>query len=78
MIRKVAVVTGASHGISGERLFNLDTWGNQPGKLEMMASRVPAGRMGRPEEIAEAIVFRATTEGSYIHDHDPVVDGYYY
>jgi NAD(P)-dependent dehydrogenase (short-subunit alcohol dehydrogenase family) len=57
--------------------FNLDTWGKQPGKLEMMTSRVPAGRMGRPEEIAEAIVFLATTEGGYIHGHDLVVDGGY-
>ena len=57
--------------------YNLDTWGKQPGKLDMMASRVPAGRMGRPEEIAEAIVFLATTEGSYIHGHGLVVDGGY-
>jgi NAD(P)-dependent dehydrogenase (short-subunit alcohol dehydrogenase family) len=57
--------------------FNLDTWGKQPGKLETMTSRVPAGRMGRPEEIAEAIVFLATTEGGYIHGHDLVVDGGY-
>jgi NAD(P)-dependent dehydrogenase (short-subunit alcohol dehydrogenase family) len=57
--------------------FNLDTWGKQPGKLEAMAARVPAGRMGRPQEVAEAIVFLATTEGSYIHGHDLVVDGGY-
>ena len=57
--------------------YNLNTWGKQPGKLDMMAARVPAGRMGRPEEIAEAIVFLATTEGSYIHGHDLVVDGGY-
>ena len=57
--------------------YNLDTWGKQPGKLEMMASRVPAGRMGRPEEIAEVIAFLATTDGSYIHGHDLVVDGGY-
>jgi NAD(P)-dependent dehydrogenase (short-subunit alcohol dehydrogenase family) len=52
--------------------YNLDTWGRQPGKLETMTSRV-----GRPEEIAEAIVFLATTEGSFIHGHDLVVDGGY-
>jgi NAD(P)-dependent dehydrogenase (short-subunit alcohol dehydrogenase family) len=57
--------------------YNLDTWGREPGKLDMMASRVPAGRMGRPEEIAEAIAFLATTEGSFIHGHDLVVDGGY-
>ncbi len=57
--------------------FNLDTWGKQPGKLEAMAGRVPAGRMGRPEEVAEAIAFLASTAGSYIHGHDLVVDGGY-
>ncbi|MBX9749207.1 MAG: SDR family oxidoreductase [Roseococcus sp.] len=57
--------------------FNLDTWGRQQGKLESMVTRVPAGRMGRPEEIAEAIVFLATTEGGFIHGHDLVVDGGY-
>ena len=57
--------------------YNLDTWGRQPGKLEMMTARVPAGRMGLPEEVAEAIVFLATTRGSYIHGHDLVVDGGY-
>lgn len=57
--------------------FNIDTWGSMPGKLETMVSRVPAGRMGRPQEIAEAITFLATTTGSYIHGHDLVVDGGY-
>lgn len=57
--------------------YNRDTWGRIPGKMEMMAARVPAGRMGRPEEVAEAVVFLATTEGSFIHGHDLVVDGGY-
>lgn len=57
--------------------YNLDTWGRQPGKLETMTSRVPAGRMGRAEEIAEAIAFLATSKGSYIHGHDLVIDGGY-
>ncbi len=57
--------------------FNIDTYGSQPGKMESMISRVPAGRMGRPREIAEAIVFLATAEGSFIQGHDLVVDGGY-
>jgi short-subunit dehydrogenase len=57
--------------------FNIDTWGKVPGKMEAMAARVPAGRMGRPEEVAEAVAFLATTAGSYIHGHDLVVDGGY-
>jgi NAD(P)-dependent dehydrogenase (short-subunit alcohol dehydrogenase family) len=57
--------------------FNIDTWGQIPGKLEAMTARVPAGRMGRPEEIAEAVAFLATTQGSFIQGHDLVVDGGY-
>ena len=57
--------------------FNLDTWGRQPGKLETMIGRVPAGRMGEAREIAEAILFLATAEGSFIQGHDLVVDGGY-
>ncbi len=57
--------------------FNLDSYGRVPGKMETMISRVPAGRMGRPREVAEAIVFLATAEGGFIHGHDLVVDGGY-
>lgn len=57
--------------------FNLDSYGRQPGKLEAMVSRVPAGRMGRPREVAEAIAFLAAAEGGFIHGHDLVVDGGY-
>lgn len=57
--------------------FNIDTWGKIPGKMDMMAARVPAGRMGKPEEVAEAVAFLATAEGSFIQGHDLVVDGGY-
>lgn len=57
--------------------YNIDSYGAVPGKMEMMASRVPAGRLGKPEEIAEAIAFLATSEGGFIHGHDLVVDGGY-
>jgi NAD(P)-dependent dehydrogenase (short-subunit alcohol dehydrogenase family) len=57
--------------------YNLKSYGAVPGKIEMMSSRVPAGRLGEPREIAEAIGFLATCEGSFIHGHDLVVDGGY-
>jgi NAD(P)-dependent dehydrogenase (short-subunit alcohol dehydrogenase family) len=57
--------------------FNIDSWGRIPGKLQAMAARVPAGRMGRPEEIGEVVAFLATTQGSFIQGHDLVVDGGY-
>lgn len=57
--------------------FNLDSYGKQPGKMEQMTSRVPAGRFGEPREIAESVAFLATVEGTYIQGHNLVVDGGY-
>ena len=57
--------------------FNLDSYGRQPGKMDAMISRVPVGRFGRPEEIAEAVVFLATVKGGFIQGHDLVADGGY-
>ncbi len=57
--------------------FNLNSYGRQPGKMDAMISRVPVGRFGRPEEIAEAVVFLATVKGGFIQGHDLVADGGY-
>jgi NAD(P)-dependent dehydrogenase (short-subunit alcohol dehydrogenase family) len=57
--------------------YNLDSYGKQPGKIEQMTARVPAGRFGEPREIAECVAFLATVEGSYIQGHNLVVDGGY-
>ena len=55
--------------------FNQDAWAADPGYREALHARVPLGRAGTPEEVAEAIAFLATTEGRFIHGHDLVVDG---
>jgi NAD(P)-dependent dehydrogenase (short-subunit alcohol dehydrogenase family) len=39
------------------------------------ASAVPMNRFGRPEEIANAVVFLASDEASYITGHTLVIDG---
>lgn len=57
--------------------YNLDSYGRQPGKMETMTARVPVGRFGQPEEIAEVIVFLATVKGGFIQGHDLVADGGY-
>jgi meso-butanediol dehydrogenase/(S,S)-butanediol dehydrogenase/diacetyl reductase len=46
-----------------------------PAYLEELVSRVPLRRMGRPEEVAAAILFLASDAASYITGTTLVVDG---
>jgi NAD(P)-dependent dehydrogenase (short-subunit alcohol dehydrogenase family) len=45
------------------------------GYLEKQLSRVPAGRMGRPAELASTVVFLASDAAGYITGQTIVVDG---
>ena len=47
----------------------------QQGLLDFLASRVPLGRVGRPEEIANAAVFLASDAASFVSGHILYVDG---
>jgi 3-oxoacyl-[acyl-carrier protein] reductase len=42
------------------------TQGHDPSRMEAIAQAVPLGRLGRPEDVAQAIVFLASQEASYI------------
>ena len=43
--------------------------------LAALVSQIPLGRRGKPEEIAEAIVFLASDEGAFTVGSEFVIDG---
>lgn len=48
---------------------------DQPATRDAMLDHIPLGRLSKPAEGAEAIVFLATCEGDAIQGHDLLVDG---
>jgi NAD(P)-dependent dehydrogenase (short-subunit alcohol dehydrogenase family) len=51
------------------------SFGNDPKIAEMAAGQIPMHRFGRPEELANAVVFLASDEASYITGVTLLVDG---
>ena len=48
---------------------------DQDGNREALESLVPAGRLGRPEEVADAVTFLASDRAGFITGHVLYVDG---
>jgi NAD(P)-dependent dehydrogenase (short-subunit alcohol dehydrogenase family) len=46
-----------------------------PAGRERMLARIPAGRIGNPEDIAGAVAFLASSDTDYIHGTTIYVDG---
>ncbi len=44
-------------------------------RLKMIAGNVPLGRLGKPEEIAKAVVFLASDDSSFVTGTELFVDG---
>ena len=53
----------------------LDNGRSIPGLIDSIVATVPAGRMGRPEEVARTVLFLASGEASYLVGQGIVIDG---
>ena len=52
-----------------------ESWANNPTGLDFFVNQYPVGRVGRPEDIANAIGFLCSDDASFITGHALVVDG---
>jgi NAD(P)-dependent dehydrogenase (short-subunit alcohol dehydrogenase family) len=44
-------------------------------RLASRIEKIPSGRLGRPDEIAQAVLFLATTPATFLLGHNLIVDG---
>jgi NAD(P)-dependent dehydrogenase (short-subunit alcohol dehydrogenase family) len=72
-IRAVSISPGPIHAASKDWLFAADDARGRVGRA--MVEKVPLGRPGLPEEIANVAVFLASSGASYITGTDILVDG---
>jgi len=54
---------------------NTEALRNNPERARQILERIPAGRWGKPEDLAGAAVFLASSSSDYVHGHVLVVDG---
>ena len=72
-IRVNAISPGSTDTPGFSELIGSSETGQQ--RLKMLSSVVPTGRLGKPEEIAKAVVFLASDDASYITGAELFVDG---
>ena len=60
-----------------ETEFTRSQMAGKPGYREKREAIIPLGRWGKPEEVAEAILFLASTPATFIHGENLVIDGGY-
>ena len=82
MLTKVMTVEWAKHNIQINTVcptviltpMGEQVWG-QPEKGDPMKAKIPGGRFGRPMEVADAVLFLASSASDMICGHDLLVDG---
>jgi NAD(P)-dependent dehydrogenase (short-subunit alcohol dehydrogenase family) len=72
-IRVNAVSPGSTDTPGLSDLFASGQAGQE--RLKMISNTVPLGRLGRPDEIAKAVVFLASDDSSYVTGTELFVDG---
>jgi 3-oxoacyl-[acyl-carrier protein] reductase len=77
ILTRSLAVEEASHGIRVNCVSPglIDNGYLPPEQKEWMQKRVPMGRLGRPEDIAEAVVFLSSESASYISGANLAVSG---
>ena len=73
-IRVNVVSPGPTHTAGLVELAG-DDKAEQQGLLDYLASTVPLGRVGEPEEIAKAVLFLATDDASFVNGAELFADG---
>lgn len=66
-------VNAVSPGLTNTEIHDLST--GDPGRVDRLRSKIPLGRPGEPEEIAEAVVFLMSDAASYITGANLPVSG---
>jgi 3-oxoacyl-[acyl-carrier protein] reductase len=73
---RVNAVCPGSVDATAQRLSTIpEAEGGFSERAKSIAAFIPQGRMGNPTEIANAILFLASDEASYVNGHNFVVDG---
>src|SRR6056297_2936935 len=67
-------VNAVCPGIIKTKMIDRFTGGTEEGK-EQMKSMEPIGRMGEPEEVADAVMYLCSEKASFVTGHPLVVDG---
>jgi len=60
-----------------ETEFTRSRMQSEPGHREARAARIALGRWGQPEEVAEAVLFLASSAPAFVHGANLVIDGGY-
>jgi 3-oxoacyl-[acyl-carrier protein] reductase len=82
-ITQTLAVELAQHGIlinsvsPGFTLTELTISTNTPEQLENLKSKIPLGRLARPEEIAKVVYFLGNENNTYLTGQNVIVDGGY-